>query len=283
MRRGGLVFAVAVLTVATWTAAAWIAAVSRLIVRELDRAGAALEIAPRPQATRVFDRSSRVAFSFFIEERTDVPLDQVSRHMVEAILAVEDRRFHEHHGVDPIRIAGAAWRNFRAGRIVQGASTITQQLARASQLSPVRTYERKFREILLAARLEERYSKSRILEAYLNTVYFGDGHYGVEAAARGYFGKSAADLDLPDAALLAALVRSPSTDAPGTSPARATKRRNLVLRLMREQDRITDAELATALAADLPPASHRKASAEAGAGRSGLYFEEEIRRQLLHL
>ena len=91
----------------------------------------------------------------------------------------------------------------------------------------MRTYERKIREILLAARLEERYSKAQILEEYLNTVYFGEGYYGVEAASRGYFGKSAADLSLADAALLAALVRSPSADAPCVSQVRATKRRNL--------------------------------------------------------
>ncbi len=89
----------------------------------------------------------------------------------------------------------AAWRNVRAGRIVEGGSTITQQLARAAQLSPERTFERKLREAMIAARLEERYSKREILEAYLNTVYFGEGYYGVEAASRGYFGKPAADLD----------------------------------------------------------------------------------------
>src|SRR4030095_14107177 len=143
----------------------------------------------------------------------------------EAVLAVEDRRFYSHHGMDPIRIAGAAVRNFRARRIVEGGSTITQQLARAS-LSSERTYDRKIREILLAAQIEQRYTKAQILERYLNTVYLGDGYYGVEAASQGYFGKPASDLESHEAALLAALVRSPSSDAPSIAPARALKRRN---------------------------------------------------------
>ena len=166
-----------------------------------------------------------------------MPLNRVSPLMIDAVLAVEDRRFYSHHGIDPVRIAAAAWRNFRAGRILEGGSTITQQLARASQLTPVRTYERKIREIMLAAQLEQRYTKPQILEEYLNTVYLGEGYYGVEAASRGYFGKSASDLAPHEAALLAALVRSPSNDAPCVGPARALKRRNLVLRLMREQGR----------------------------------------------
>ncbi len=169
--------------------------------------------------------------------------------MIDAIVAIEDRRFYSHHGIDPVRIAAAGWRNFRAGRILEGGSTITQQLARASQLTPARTYERKLREIMLAAQLEERYTKSQILEEYLNTVYLGEGYYGVEAASRGYFGKSASDLAPHEAALLAALVRSPSNDAPCVGPDRALSRRNLVLRLMRDQGRISDEAFQVAKAA----------------------------------
>ena len=113
--------------------------------------------------------------------------------MLNAVVAVEDRRFYSHYGLDPIRIGGAAVRNVRAGRIVEGGSTITQQLARAVRLSPARTFERKLREAMLALRLEQRYSKEQILQEYLNTVYFGEGFYGVEAASRGYFGKPAAE------------------------------------------------------------------------------------------
>ncbi len=136
--------------------------------------------------------------------------------MVDAIVAVEDRRFYSHCGLDPVRIVGAAVRNVRAGGIREGGSTITQQLARAVRLSPARTFERKVREAMLALRLEQRYSKERILQEYLNTVYFGDGYYGVEAAARGYFGKNASALTPPEAALLAAVVRAPSRDVPSS-------------------------------------------------------------------
>src|SRR5918994_1533370 len=203
MRRWGLTTAVMALAAIGWIAAWRAILFTTSIAGELDRASALSSIAPRPQATIVFDRHGKPAFSYFVEQRISVPLDRVSPHMVDAIIAVEDRRFYRHFGIDPVRVVGAALRNLRAGRIVEGASTITQQLARAAQLSPVRTYERKIREILVAARLEERYSKSQILEEYLNTVYFGEGYYGVEAASRGYFGKTARDLNPPEAALLA--------------------------------------------------------------------------------
>jgi 1A family penicillin-binding protein len=285
VRRTALIAAVVMLAVAGWVAAWWTVTFSAAIGTQLDRARGLTTIAPRPQATLVFDRHGKPAFSYFVEQRTDVPLADVSPHMIAALLAVEDRRFYDHHGVDPVRIVAAAWRNFKAGRIVEGGSTITQQLARAAQLTPVRTYERKIREILVAAQLEERYSKAQILEEYLNTVYFGEGYHGVEAAARGYFGKSAADLGIADAALLAALVRSPSADAPCVAPARATRRRNLVLALMARQARITPAQLAEALRAGLPGPSHRDQAAgiAASAAGTGLYFEEEVRRQLFQM
>ena len=285
MRRWGLVAAVLMLAAVLWTAAWRTAAFTWSIVSELDRASGLTNIAARPQATIVFDRAGRPAFSFYVQQRIDVPLDRVSRRMIDAILAVEDRRFHQHFGIDPVRIAAAAGRNLKAGRIVEGGSTITQQLARAAQLSPVRTYERKIREVLVAARLEERYSKAQILEEYLNTVYFGEGYYGVEAAARGYFGRPASDLNLADAALLAAVVRSPSSDAPCVSPVRATRRRNLVLGLMRQQGMISDSERDAAQAMPLPDASHKTAlSALAANGTGGgLYFQEEVRRQLFQM
>jgi penicillin-binding protein 2D len=285
MRRWGLVTAVVVLACAAWIAAWRVAVFTASVATELDRAGALTSIAPRPQSTIVFDLHGKPAFTFFVEQRISVPLERVSPHMIDAILAVEDRRFFQHYGIDPLRIAGAAWRNLRAGRVVEGGSTITQQLARAAQLSSVRTYERKIREVLLAARLEERYSKRRILEEYLNTVYFGEGYYGVEAASRGYFGTSAADLNLSDAALLAALVRSPSVDAPCVSRVRATRRRDLVLALMRNQGRINTAEFHAAVATGVPAPSHKDGAAgmSAASGRSGLYFQEELRRQLFQM
>jgi 1A family penicillin-binding protein len=275
-----------VVSIVAWSVAITTAVLAHSIREAHDRTRDRAEIGPRSQATIVYDRSGTPAFTFFAEQRVDVPLERVSMHMIDAITAIEDRRFWSHHGIDPIRIAGAAWRNVRAGRIVEGGSTITQQLARAS-LSSERTFDRKIREILLAAHLEQRYTKAQLLEAYLNTVYFGDGYYGVEAASRGYFGKAASDLEPGEAALLAALVRSPSVDAPSVAPSRALKRRNLVLRLMRAQDRISVDVLRRALASSLPGSNRSKAPAAgvlaSGGPVSGLYFQEEVRRQLFAL
>ena len=290
MKRWALVSSIVMLSVAGWYATARVVAATRSLAAELDRARGLAELAPRPQATIVYDRAGNPAFSFFSEQRIDVPLERVSPHMIAAILAIEDRRFFSHHGVDPIRVIGAAVRNLRAGRIREGASTVTQQLARAAQLTPVRTYERKIREIMIAARLEERYTKQQILQAYLNTVYFGEGYYGVEAASQGYFRKPAADLQPQEAALLAALVRSPSIDAPCKAPKRALNRRNLVLALMRDQGQLTDQQFRDASTAALPEATHQRglsgltaAVDEASAQPVGLYFQEEVRRQLVDL
>jgi 1A family penicillin-binding protein len=280
VRRQFLTAAIVTITVVVSVAAWRLATFTTFTLRELDRARTFAKMPAAPQASIVFDRVGRPAFSFFVEQRVDVPLAHVSPRMIDAIVAVEDRRFFSHRGVDPIRIIGAAARNIRAGRIVEGGSTITQQLARATQLTNARTYARKMREILLARSLEERYTKAQILEKYLNTVYFGEGYYGVEAAARGYFGKSALDLDIQEAALLAALVRSPSLDAPCVSPKRAAVRRNLVLRLMRQQRRISDVELRTALKSPIPHGSHQRATDSLALNRTGMYFEQEVRRLL---
>jgi 1A family penicillin-binding protein len=284
MRRAVVVSAV-LLTAIVVTAIAWKAlAFTYDVAAQLDQASELAELTPQPQATIVYDRYGKAAFTFFSEQRVDVPLDRVSPKMIDALLAVEDKRFNSHHGLDPVRIVSAAWHNARAHRIVQGGSTITQQLARASKLSPTRTFERKIREAAIASRLEQRYSKQEILEAYLNAVYFGEGYYGVEAASRGYFGKSAMDLNAQEAALLAALVRSPATDEPCISPKRATARRNLVLRLMRDQHRLSADEFQLASAAKIPDPSHRTAGRIAivdGANGTGLYFQEELRRQLV--
>jgi penicillin-binding protein 1A len=286
MRRGAIVTAVLLMAIVVWSATIRAALFARSVASEIDSANALADLAPRPQATIVYDRYGQPAFTFFVEKRITVPLGRVSPRMIDALLAVEDRRFYMHRGVDFVRIAAAAWRNFRAGRIVEGGSTITQQLARAS-LSTERTYDRKIREILIAAEIEHRYTKSQILEEYLNTVYLGEGYYGVEAASRGYFGKSAIDLQPHEAALLAALVRSPSVDAPSVAPERALKRRNLVLRLMRAQGRLSDDEYRSSLASRLPGPRHQQTETSgvlaSNGPASGLYFQEELRRQLFAL
>ena len=270
----------------TGSAAAWYAfAFVYGIAVELDRSSELAELTPQPQSTIVYDREGKPAFTFFVEQRIEIPLDRVSPKMVDAILAVEDQRFYSHHGLDPIRIAAAARNNFRARRTVEGGSTITQQLARTSYgLSPRRTFDRKIREAMIASRLEQRYSKKDILEAYLNAVYFGEGFYGVEAASRGYFGKPALDLEAHEAALLAAIVRSPSNYAPCTSPKKAVARRDLVLRLMLEQGRLSAEGFSAAVARPIPNGLHRPAQSPALTATTtstGQYFEEELRRQLV--
>ncbi len=152
------------------------------------------------QATTLFDAHDAPAFTIFKEQRIEVPLDRISPNLVKAVVSVEDQRFFDHNGVDFIRVAAAAVRNFHAGRRAEGGSTITQQLARQTFLSRDKTYRRKLKEVILAAHIEREYSKKDILEIYLNKVYFGDGLYGVEAASRGYFGKHASQLTVDEAA-----------------------------------------------------------------------------------
>jgi penicillin-binding protein 1A len=262
-----------------WGAAAVAARAAWSAAAELSHASTIAEIGSHPQTTVVYDRHNRPAFTFFQEQRVDVPLDRVSRHMIDAIIAVEDRRFYSHNGLDPMRIVKAAWRNWRKGRIVEGGSTITQQLARLEQLTPQRTFARKLREAAIAVRLEERYSKPEILRAYLNAVYFGDGYHGVEAAARGYFGKPAADLQPHEGALLAALVRSPSGYAPSAAPERALARRNLVLRLMHDTGRLNEDQYRAAR--QMPLRAAMVADVTRASSSCGGYFQEEVRRQLV--
>ena len=282
MRHRLIIAAIFLMSVLGWYAVYRTARFTVAVAMELDRASELTTLVPRAQATVVMDRRGRPAFAFYSEQRIDVPLTRVSAHMVHAVVAIEDRRFYSHYGLDPVRIVGAAIRNLRAGRVIEGASTITQQLARAVRLSPARTFERKLREAMIALRLEERYPKERILQEYLNTVYFGQGLYGVEAASRGYFGKPASELSPPEAALLAALVRAPSLDSPVVSIERATKRRNLVLRLMSHQGWISEGELSAALRTPVPdqPASDGPPLQVVDAG-AGEYFREEVRRQLV--
>jgi penicillin-binding protein 1A len=228
------------------------------------------------QATTLFDRTDKPAFTIFKEQRIDVPLARVSPNLIDAIIAVEDQRFYDHNGVDVVRVAGAALSNVREGRRAQGGSTITQQLARQSFLTPDKTIRRKLTEVVVAARLEEQFTKDEILELYLNKVYFGDGLYGVEAASLGYFGKSASDVSVAEAALLAGLVKSPSTYAPTVSIDLAKARRDLVLRAMLDTSVIDKAAYDSAIAT---PVTLDDALRRGEA--FGQYFKEEVRRFLV--
>jgi penicillin-binding protein 1A len=177
--------------------------------------------------------------SFFGDE---VRIDELPRYVPEAVIAIEDRRFDQHFGIDPVGLVRAFLANYQAGRVVQGGSTITQQLAKNLFLEPERTYERKFQEAVLALWLENRYSKDEILQLYLNRTYFGAGATGVEKASQKFFGKSARDITLAEAAILAAVLNAPSALNPINHPDRAAARAKLVIAEMVETGAITKAE-----------------------------------------
>jgi len=228
------------------------------------------------QATAVYDAADQLAFTIYREQRIDVPLSEVSPNLIHAILDIEDQRFYKHQGIDTIRILSAAMANVRHRRAAQGGSTITQQLARQSFLRPDKTLRRKLQEVILANRIERLYDKPHILELYLNKVYFGDGLYGVEAASRGYFAKHASELTVPEAALLAGLVKSPSSYAPTVSMERAVARRNVVLQAMLDVGDIDRTMLQSARRSKVVLRDGLRAQEP-----HGQYFKEQVRRELV--
>ena len=244
--------------------------------RDLPDENAVRHMAEMASATAVYDNADRLVFTIYKEQRIEVPLTEVSPHLVRAIVAIEDQRFYDHHGFDVVRIGSAALTNLRHLRIAQGGSTITQQLARQSFLTTDKTLRRKLQEAILAERIERFFTKPQILEMYLNKVYFGDGLHGAEAASRGYFGKHASDLSVAEAALLAGLVKSPSSYAPTVSLQRATARRNVVLQAMLENGAIDRAAWLQARASKV--ALHDDLRADEPHGQ---YFKEQVRRELV--
>jgi 1A family penicillin-binding protein len=230
------------------------------------------------QATTLYDAANQPVFTIYKEQRIEVPLQQMSPNLVKAVLSVEDQRFYDHLGVDAFRVVAAAARNIQTGRRAEGGSTITQQLARLSFLSPDKTYRRKAKEMVLAAYLESYYSKDKILEMYLNKVYLGEGYYGVEAASLGYFGKSCANLDVAEAALIAGLIQSPSAYAPTSNLEKAVARRNVVLQTMVAAKAIDEATAAAARAADVKLVDGLEMKES-----YGLYFKEHVRRELIEM
>jgi membrane peptidoglycan carboxypeptidase len=216
-----------------------------------------IQTPPVPQRSIILAADGSKIATFYYENRVDVPLNKVSPVMRKAILAIEDNRFYQHGGLDLKATVRALASNLAAGQVTQGGSGITQQyvknlLVETASSSEERnsalaeTPARKLRELRLAVAMEKRYTKDQILERYLNIAYFGDGAYGVEAAARHYFGKSAASLTLPQAALLAGIVRYPYAYDPTVSPQRATDRRNTVLARMAQLHWADPAEAANA-------------------------------------
>ncbi|HEY8450597.1 MAG TPA: transglycosylase domain-containing protein, partial [Bacillota bacterium] len=216
-----------------------------------------------PAATRVYAADGRLLTRLGIQDRVPVPLDEVPLHLRQAVIAVEDRRFYRHFGLDPIGIVRAAWRNLTAGELVEGGSTLTQQLARTLYLSQDRTLARKLREALLALKIETHWSKDEILERYLSAIYMGHGAWGMEVAAQTYFGKSVRQVNLAEAAMLAGIIGSPEHFSPHRNRSLAERRQALVLERMVEEGFITAVQAQAARAVPLqlaePPATRATA------------------------
>jgi len=224
--------------------------------------------------TKVYSRDGEVIAEFASERREIVPLERIPDHFIEAILATEDRSFYDHDGINLRRVVSVAIPYLLEGSKRQGASTITMQLSRNLFLTPEKALVRKIREMVLAHEIEHLYPKERILEMYANQVYFGSGAYGIESAAQGYFGKSASELTLPEAALLAGIVQSPSRQSPRVDMDAAMARRAVVLDNMVEVG-VLDRETARATATMPIELAARRARTGADS-----YFTEHVRREL---
>lgn len=224
--------------------------------------------------TKIYDDNDELITELHVERRIFVSLQQIPKQLQDAVIATEDARYYSHHGVDPTGIARAIYQNFRHHRIVEGGSTITQQLAKVLFLTPDKSLERKLKEAVLAVLLERRYSKDRILELYLNQIYFGHGAFGVEAAARTFFGKSVGELTLAESALLAGLPKAPTTYSPFDRPEAAKRRRTTVLARMVETGMLKpdQAKRAGQVALVLVPPERRRTS--------GQYFLEYVQQLL---
>jgi penicillin-binding protein 1A len=258
-----------------------------LFATQLDDLSRHIELDRAPEASLVYDRHHNLLLTFASEDRTYIRLDQMSSALVAAVVVAEDRHFYRHAGMDLIALARAAWVNIKARGIRQGASTITQQLVRQIALSPEKNLARKMREALLALRVERRFDKAEILEAYLNRIYLGSGHYGAEAAARGYFGKPASELTPAESALLAALIPCPTACSPRGTPAVATSRRNYVLGAMKAAGVLSDEAYAEAIASPVSLVRERHdpyTTLQGGDHHDevyGLHFIEAVRRQVM--
>ncbi len=228
--------------------------------------------------TVIYDRTGKIVIAELHggENRVIVPSARIPDVMKQATVAVEDERFYEHHGVDYLGVVRAMVENLRAGSVVQGGSTITEQYVKNAYVGNERTYKRKLNEAVLAWQLEDQWTKDKILTAYLNTVYYGAGAYGVEAAARTYFHKHASELSLKEAAMLAAMPKFPSAYSPTTDKKMATTQRDKVLQLMADQGYITQARADHLMASKLHvyqnPPNYNKSLAD--------YFVDYVTKQL---
>jgi penicillin-binding protein 1A len=246
------VFKLAVWSMVSVTAIAALAfvAIWRELTTDLPPVAQLLDYRP-PAATRVYAADGSQIGEFYVERRYVVPIGQIPDHVKKAFLAAEDAEFYQHRGVSPTGIARALLANVQRGEIVQGASTITQQVVKLLLLSPERTLERKAKELILALELESKLSKDEILYLYLNHIYLGAGTYGIAAAAQGLFGKDVGELSLAQAALLAGLPQAPSRNDPLRRPEAALQRQHYVLERMAAVGFITPQQRDEALAEPL--------------------------------
>ena len=224
--------------------------------------------------TKVFAADGSLIAEFASERREIIPLERVPPQFIRAVLATEDRTFFKHDGINLRRLASAAWHNLVTGSRGQGGSTITMQLSRNLFLTPEKRFVRKFKEMILAHEIEKMYPKDRILEMYVNQVYFGSGAYGIESAAQMYFGKPATDLTLPEAALLAGIVQAPSRQSPRVSLQAALDRRATVLQNLVEVNAIEEDAARRASATEIELVPRRIVEG------ADSYFTEYVRRQL---
>jgi penicillin-binding protein 1A len=229
----------------------------------------------RPSSvTELYDGQGRVIGTFALQRRVIAAYDDYPEVLRNALISIEDKDFYRHSGIDIWRIAGAAYRDIEFGGKVQGASTLTMQLARNLFLSPDRSFYRKVQEALLAIQIERRFTKPQIFTLYANQIFLGHGAYGFEAASEYYFSKPAKQLKLEEAALLAGLPKAPQYYSPITHPERAVKRRNLVLNAMLEDGKITAAQAADAKSKPIPLNLQKDPNSLAP------HYVEEIRRYL---
>jgi 1A family penicillin-binding protein len=225
-------------------------------------------------ASVILDRNDEIFGQIYVENRETIPYDQLPRDLINAVVAVEDSKFYQHHGYDLFGIVRATLKNILAGHVRQGASTITQQLARNSFALKEKTFRRKLLEIFLARRIEDRFGKQKIMELYLNRIYFGGGLYGAEAAARGYFGKSAREMSLAECATLAGLVKSPNRLSPWTDRSASREARNYALNRMRELGLIDRPRFAAAQAEEVVAGNRQNAQGQN-------YAVDYIRQQVI--
>jgi len=231
------------------------------------------------QTSRIYSSDGELLNSLFVENRLYVELDDIPEELTQAVIAIEDHNFYDHHGVDLVGIGRALLNNLREGRLAEGGSTITQQLARSALLTHDKTIYRKLQEIYLAMQFERLYTKSEILEMYMNEIFLGHNAYGVQAASQLYFDKDVSELSLEESALLAGLPRSPNFYSPHNNQEAALRRRNVVLNRMAEIGFLSEEEARQAAEEEIDIASREEEEVD----ETAPYFVRHVRDQLIRM